>query len=138
MRPIDHKGFKTLAQIRSAALLAKQGKTKEALDIYSVVIGDINAAPVLRDLAAIRAGYIEADTLAPADLKARLVRFDASDSTWKNEMREIIAVSAWRTKDYKMADDMAQAIIADPQAGPGIRQRAQRLAGLLRPLLATP
>lgn len=135
---IDHKGFKTLAQIRSAALLAKQGKAKEALDIYSAVIGDIHAAPALRDLAAIRAAYLEADTLAPADLKARLVRFDASDSTWKNEMREVIAVSAWRIKDYKMADDMAQAIIADPQAGPGIRQRAQRLAGLLKPLLATP
>lgn len=135
---IDHKGFKTLAQIRSAAILAKQGKIKEALDIYSVVIGDIHAAPALRDLAAIRAAYLEADTLAPADLKARLVRFDASDSTWKNEMREIIAVSAWRTKDYKMADEMTAAIIADPQAGPGIRQRAQRLAGLLKPLLATP
>jgi hypothetical protein len=135
---IDHKGFKTLAQLRTAGLLSKQGKTKEALDMYSVVIGDIHAEPVLRDLAAIRAAYLEADTLAPADLKARLIRFDATGSRWKNEMREIIGISAWRVKDYAMARDMAEAIIADPQAGPGIRQRAQRLAGLLKPLLASP
>jgi hypothetical protein len=135
---VDHKGFRTLAQIRSAALLSGQGKTNEALDIYSVVIGDIHAQPALRDLAAIRAAYLEADTLAPADLRARLVRFDATGSPWRNEMREIIGISAWRVKDHAMANDMAQAIIADPLAGPGIRQRAQRLAGLLKPLLATP
>jgi hypothetical protein len=135
---IDHAGFKSLAQIRSAALLSKQGKTKEALALYSVVIGDIHAAPVLRDLAAIRAAYIEADTLAPADLKARLIRFDATDSKWKNEMREIIGLSAWRMEDYKTVDEMTQAILADPLAAGGIRQRAQRLSGLVKPLLAAP
>jgi hypothetical protein len=135
---IDHAGFKTLAQIRAGSLLAKQGKTKEALEQYSVVIGDIQAAPALRDLAAIRAAYLEADTLAPADLKARLVRFDATDSKWKNEMREIIAISAWRVKDYKMVDELTTAILGDPLAAGGIRQRATRLAGLVKPMLAAP
>jgi hypothetical protein len=136
---ISHAGYKGLAELRAAALLATQGKTAEAVAAFEAVAATTSADPTLRDLAAIRAGYLQADTLSPEDLQAKLSRFDVEGSPWRNAVREITGLAAWRTKNYMLADKTMNAIVADPEAPADLRQRAQTLIGLLAPLLpATP
>lgn len=132
---IGHGGYKMLAALRTAGLLAEQGKTAEAVKAFEAVAADGSADPALRDLASIRAVYLLADTMAPEDLQKRLAAFDVDGGQWRNEMREIVGIAAWRTKNYGLADKVMNEIVADPAAAPGIRQRAQVMIDLLTPLL---
>ena len=43
----------------------------------------------------------------------------------------------WRLKDYAGADKQVQAILADPETPPQLRQRAQMMAQLLQPMVTS-
>lgn len=132
---ITHSGFKELASFRSAALLAQQGKTDEAVKAYAAISADTSADQSLRELADIRAGYLLVDTTSPQDLQTRLARYDVEGSLWRNEVREIVGLAAWRSMDYALAETNMNSIMTDPQAPPGLRQRAKTMLDLLAPLL---
>jgi hypothetical protein len=132
---ISHEGYAALANMRAANLLASQGKTAEAVKIYDAVAADGAADAVLRDLARMRAAIALADTATPADLEARVKPFDAAGNPWRHAAREIMAAALWRSGDIMGADKQVQAILADPEAPAGVRQRAMVLAELLAPQL---
>jgi hypothetical protein len=133
---IDHSGYGQLARLREAGVLAEQGKTDEAVKLLDALAADGSADPTLRDLAKIRAGYLLADTLKPDELQVRLGAFDKDGNPWRLAAREIFGLAAWRTGDHEMADRYMNAIVADPEASPSMRQRAQTMIQLLTPLLA--
>jgi len=132
---IDFAGYARLAKLRDAANLAAQGKVDDAVKLYDASAGDGSAPPALRDLARIRAGYLLADKSSPADLTTRLASFDNDQSDWRGPAREIIALAAYRTGDYALADRYANAIVADPNLPVSLRERAKRMVALLTPLL---
>jgi hypothetical protein len=137
LKTISHAGFVRLAKLRRAANLAVEGKSDEAVALYDEVAADTGADPAARDLARIRAGYLLADKLAPADLIKRLGALDNDESEWRGAAREIFALAAYRTGDYAMADRYANAILADGGVPMSQRQRAKLLVELLTPLLGT-
>jgi hypothetical protein len=133
---ISHSGFTNLAKLREAAVLASEGKSADAVKIYDAVAADASADPTLRDLAKLRAAAALADTAAFADIEARLKPFDAEGNPWRHVARELLVSVQWRLKDYQGADARVQAILADPETPPSLRQRAQMMAQLLQPLVA--
>jgi hypothetical protein len=133
---IEHEGYATLANLRSAAALASQGKADESVAAYDAVANDQSIDQSIRDLARIRAGYILVDKLTPAELISRLGSFDNEQSPWRGLAREIFALSAYRTGDYAMADRYLNAIIADQGVALELRQRAQTLLEVITPLLS--
>lgn len=135
LQHISQTGFKTLADLRSAAILVQQGKTDEALKTYEAVAADGSADATLRELAEIRAGYLLADTLGPEDLQKRLAKFDTDGNAWRNDMREIVGIAAWRAKNYVLADKVMNDILSDISASGGVRQRASMMLELIAPLL---
>jgi hypothetical protein len=76
--------------------------------------------------------------LTPAELVTKLGDLDQDGNPWRNPVREIIAVAAYRTGDHQLADKYVNMILGDPAAAPGLRQRAQMMADLLLPLLDKP
>ena len=132
---IDFPGYARLAKLRHAANLAIEGKPGDAVKLYDDVAADGSAAPSLRDLARIRAGYLLADKSSPADLTPRLSGFDNDGSDWRGAAREIIALAAYRTADYALADRYANSIVADAALPVSLRERAKRMVALLTPLL---
>jgi hypothetical protein len=132
---INHTGFKQLALLQQASLLAEQGKTKEAVAAYDAVVADASVDGSLRDLARIRAGYLLADSVKPDELISRLGSFDKDGQVWRHAAREIFALAAYRTGDYSMADRYMNANFADPETPQDMRQRAQIMIQLLTPLL---
>jgi hypothetical protein len=133
---VDHAGFKQLASLQSAILLAEQGKTKEAVAAFDSVAADSSVDVTLRDLARIRAGYLLADTAKPDELLSRLGSFDRDGQAWRHAAREIFGIAAFRTGDYAMADRYMNANFADPETPPDMRDRAQVMIQLLTPLLS--
>jgi hypothetical protein len=137
LKAVNHAGFARLAKLRLAANLAVEGKIDEAVALYDGIAADTGADQSLRDLARIRAGYLLADKLGPADLIGRLGALDNDQSQWRGAAREIFALAAYRTGDYSMADRYANAIIADSDVPLSLRQRAKVMVDVLTPLLGT-
>ncbi len=132
---INHPGYRLLAKLREAGVLATQGKTEDAVKIYDAVAAGAGNDAALRDLAKIRAGYVLADTLNPDELAARVGSFDQAGNPWRHAAREIIGIAAWRTGDHKLAQTKMETILSDAEAPRALRQRAQTLSQLLTPLL---
>lgn len=133
---VNHQGFGTLAKLEQAALLASKGDTDKAVAAYDAFAADSSNDSALADLARIRAGYLLADTQIPDQLLTRLGPFDKDASIWRNEAREIFGLSAWRVKDYAMANRYFAAIAGDTKASAGLRQRAQMMLQLAAPNLS--
>ncbi len=132
---VNHAGFGQLAKMQQAAILGAKGETDKAVAAYDAFAADATSDPALADLARIRAGYLLIDTQSPDQLLTRLGRFDKDDAQWHNEAREIFALSAWRVKDYAMANRYFSAIMADEKATAGLKQRAQLMLQLIAPNL---
>ena len=132
---VNHQGFGSLAKLEQAAILGAKGDTDKAVAAYDAFAADTANDPALADLARIRAGYLLVDSQTPNQLLTRLGPFDNETSIWRNEAREIFGLSAWRVKDYAMAKLYFGAIVIDPKAGAGLKQRAQMMLQLVAPNL---
>jgi hypothetical protein len=132
---VHHAGYGQLAQISQAGILATKGETDKAVAAYDAFAADVKSDAALADLARIRAGYLLVDTQSPDQLLTRLGRFDKDDALWHNEAREIFGLSAWRVKDFTMADRYFKAILADKESSGAMKQRAEMMAQLISPNL---
>jgi hypothetical protein len=132
---VHHEGFSQLGQLRMAQALADQGEAEKAVAAFDAFAADPKTDPALADLARIRAGYALVDTSTPDQLLLRLGRFDKDGETWRNEAREIFGLSAWRIKDFTMAQNYMDAIYKDDKAPAAMRQRAQIMIQLIAPNL---
>ncbi len=137
-KAVKHAGYGQLARVREAAVLAEQGETAKAVAAYDAIAGDTAVDPIMNDLARIRAGYLLVDTAKPDELQARLGTFDKEGEVWRHQAREILGLAAWRATDYVTADRYMNAILADPETPPALRQRTQAMVQLIAPLLPKP
>lgn len=129
---IGHSGYGVLARLRAASA---NGKPDEAVKAYDAIAADTAVAPLLRDLARIRAAYLLVDRAKPEVVTARVKDIDAAGNSWRHAAREIMALALWRANDYAGTDKQTAAILADPETPPALRKRAQMLSELLLPKL---
>ena len=130
---VKHSGFGQLAKLREAAVLGEKGDIAKAVATYDALAADTAAEPALADLARIRAGYLLVDKSTPDQLLTRLGKFDRDDNTWRFAAREIFGLSAFRIKDFVMADRYMNAVYADAGAPAALKQRAQVMIQLIAP-----
>ncbi|TWA68018.1 hypothetical protein FBZ82_106140 [Azospirillum brasilense] len=123
-------GMAALAQLNAAALLAREGKTAEAVAVYDKLSGTAGAAPVYRELAALLSVMHQLDSGDPAQLQARLQPLTADANPWRFSAREMSAVLAARAGDKDKARTLFQQLADDSQAPAGVRSRASDLATL--------
>jgi hypothetical protein len=135
LKAVEHPGFAQLAKIREAAIIAAQGDLPKAIAAYDAIIADTSTDKVTADLARIRQGYLLVDTLSPDELLTKLGSFDKEGEPWRHAAREIFGLSAYRIKDFSMADRYMNAIFADPDAPQAVKQRAQVMVQLIAPEL---
>ncbi|MEO6609427.1 MAG: tetratricopeptide repeat protein [Aestuariivirga sp.] len=134
---VHHAGFGQMAKLREAILLGAKGDTEKSVAALDAFAADSSNDPALIDVARIRAGYALVDSAKPDELLTRLGRYDNDTASWHNEAREIFALTAWRTKDYTMADRYFRAIRDGKDASPNQRQRAEMMLQLIAPNLVT-
>ncbi|MDQ2104518.1 hypothetical protein [Azospirillum isscasi] len=123
-------GMAALAQLNAAALLAREGKTAEAVAVYDRLSGNGGAASVYRELAALLSVMHQLESGDPAQLQARLQPLTADANPWRFSAREMTAVLAARAGDKDRARTLFQQLADDSQAPAGVRSRAADLATL--------
>ncbi|HEV7265385.1 MAG TPA: tetratricopeptide repeat protein [Falsiroseomonas sp.] len=125
-------GYRTLAQLRAAALKAETGDRAAALSLWEEVATDSEAGPLYRDLATLMTVMHALDSGDPAQLAARLGPLAAEGNPWRASAREAQALLALRQGQNEEARRILEALVADQAAPQGIRERAQRVAAGLR------
>ena len=123
-------GYRVLARLREAAQIARTDP-KAAVTAYEKIAAEGGADQVMRDFAALRAGYLLVDTSSYADLKAALEPLTGANRAFRHSARELLALSAWKAGDTGAARQWADTILADPQSPPGTRNRAEVLSELI-------
>jgi hypothetical protein len=122
--------YRVLARLREAAELASSDK-KAAITAYQAIATDKNAGPVIEDLATVRAGFLQVDTVSYSELRASLEPLTASDRPFRHSAREILALSAWKAGDAAETRRWTEMMLADPLTPTSTRSRAAILSELV-------
>lgn len=123
-------GYRQLARLREAAELA-QTDAKAAVAAYEKIAADGSVGPVLRDLAALRAGALHIDAGALDEARQRLEPLAAEGRTFRHTAREFLVLAAWRAGDAAAAKRWFDMMMTDAQTPAANRSRAEMLMALL-------
>lgn len=138
LEPSLTKGYQLLSQLERAAISIKAKNYPEAIALLDSIAKDQAASPEMRDVALLRSAYLQAETASLADMRARLDKLAVPESAFRFSAEELLGYVALRTGDLKSARDYFAAILSDPSAPSGLRQRAQDMAGLVAAKLPEP
>lgn len=120
-------GYRVLARLRQAALLAKQGERDQAVSIYNSLSGDSSVDETFRDLALILSIMQGEETIDPALAVTRLEPVAAKAGPWRYFARELTAVYAHAAGNSALATEELQILADDSSAPAGVRGRAAEL-----------
>ena len=123
-------GYAAVARMAQADSLLAQGKTAEAVAIYTEMMKDDRQG--LGEVARVRAAWAQADTLSTAELRTLLAPVDNDKSAWRYMAREILAYRAFRDGKTAEAQKGFEALAKADDAPSSIRQRAAAMATLIR------
>jgi len=122
-------GYRLLARLRGAALLAEAGKREAALAEWDGIAHDARIDPLYRDLATLYWALHGLDegpgAIDPATLESRLAPL--ATGPWKASVTELRALVALRRGDAAAARGLLVPLLADPAAPAPMRERVQRL-----------
>ena len=123
-------GYRMLARFRAAADLA-QAKPPEAVKTYDELAADTSLGTTLQDLAAVRAGMLVVDNAPLSEMQRRLDPASAPERSFRHTARELLALSAWRNRDFAAARRYIDMIATDAETPAGTRARAEVLSALI-------
>lgn len=123
-------GYATLARFRQASLLAKDGKTAEAVAAYdALATAETNAR--LRELALVLAANLLVDGGDVAAVQQRVGGLLTPNNPMHNAAREAVGLTQYRAGELDAALATFQEILADPLAQQDQRRRVQLYAAQL-------
>ncbi len=123
-------GYRTLARFRAAAVRAQQDH-KGAVEAYDALASDSSLAQPLRDLAAVRSGFLLVDSSSYADMTKRLEPLTAAGRPFRHTARQLLALSAWHAGDLTAARHWFDIIMTDAETPASIRSQIQVLMALV-------
>ena len=126
-------GYAALANFQLASALSDKGDALGAIKAYDAIAADTAIDEMMRNLARVKAGLLAVDVMAIEEIETRLGSLNTRDNPWRNAVREIIALAAFKAGDVNKADRLYTEIIGDLTAPQGLRERAQIMLSLLQP-----
>ena len=120
-------GYRTLARLRAAALLAEIGQLDAALAAWDTLSRDQEADTLYRDLATVMWGLHALDTGDGAQIEARMAPLTAAGAPWRASAREVQALAALKQGNAEQARRALQAVMTDAATPQALRDRAGRL-----------
>ena len=120
-------GYRTLARLSAAAMLAKDGQLKQALGLWQAIAADGSAEPLLRQLATLLWVRHQIDTGDPQLLASRLKPLTEPGGAWRPLAEEGLALLDLRQKREPAAKQTLRELAQDATAPDGVRQRASLL-----------
>lgn len=115
-------GYPVLAEFAKAALLAKGGDSAGAVAAYDKLANDQSNVR-LRELALLQAAAILVDTGSVADVEARVGTIATDGNPLRRVAHELLGLAQFKAGDNEAAKASFEAILNDPLAQEGIRNR---------------
>lgn len=125
-------GYRTLAELKQAELRLAAGDAAGAAALYHTVANG-NADKLYRDLALLKACYLELDIIDPARIEKLVEPLTQESSPWRHSAREITALAALRKGDAAAADELFRKLADDIAAPQGVRARAAEMLAARQP-----
>lgn len=116
-------GYRTLARLRAAGLLADAGKLSAAQALWDQLSSDPNTDPLLRQLASLLWVQRGLATSDPAALRTRLVTQMSADDPYHALAAEAQALLDLRLHNPDGARAVLESLLADPTLPSGVRAR---------------
>lgn len=126
-------GYPELAALEIAGLKAQTGDIEGAVADYDAFAANNSNDEDLRNVAALQAAFYLLDTADAATIRSRLDGLATSDTVWKSQALEIIALALWKAGELEDAGNIYREISADFQAPRGVRQRSAIVLNLMAP-----
>jgi hypothetical protein len=120
-------GYRFLASLREARLLADAGDVSQAVAAFDAAAADDALDATYRDLARLLAVSNGMGVLSMAEVEQRIAAIDAPDNPFRFSARELLAVAAIQAGARERAGDLLRANLEDPAAPPAMRARATEL-----------
>lgn len=117
-------GYPALARFRQASLLARDGKTDEAVAAYDA-LATAETNPRLRELALVLAAFLLVDSGDVSAVEQRVGGLASPESPMRNAAREAIGLTQYEAGDLAAAKATFEQITADPLAGQEVRGRVE-------------
>lgn len=130
--------YAALAYVHQADALLKAGDKPGAIAALDKAANNKSTPAMLRGMAQVKAGLLVADTATYEEMNTRLASLNEADNPWRNSVRELLGLAAYRAKNYDEAQTNFAAIIADTTAQAGLRDRAHVMQALLAPHISVP
>ena len=130
-------GYRALARFRAATELAKTDAAKAVAE-YDSLGKDPSIAPLMQNVAQVRAALLLVDTAPLADIEGRMKPLDTPEGAFRHSAREIIGLAQYKAGDFKAATDTFSAILNDGQTPPGLRRRAELMRTLAAASIPVP
>jgi hypothetical protein len=123
-------GYPTLARFRQASLLAKDGKTKQAVQAYDALSGTLKDKN-LREVALVMAAYLLVDEGDVAGIQSRVDGLITPADPMRNAAREAIGLAQYKAGKLDDALKTFKEIAADPQTPRDMQMRVAIYSGQL-------
>lgn len=124
--------YPLLARMRSAGILADQGKTQQAIAAFKKIGADDNVPLAIRNAARIRAGFLLVDHGSYGDVADQVQPLSGADNPFRSSAREALGLAAWKAGDTKNAKKWFEQITGDTQAPGSIASEAQMMLDLIQ------
>jgi hypothetical protein len=121
------EGYRTLARLRAAGVMADTGDLKGALAQWDAVSADSDADPDLRSFADLQWGLHQIDSGDPAAVQTRLQKLTGAGAAWRGLALEGEALLAIRQGKTDEARALLKSLVADPTVSDSVRGRASGL-----------
>lgn len=122
--------YPVLAKFRSAALLAKDGKTAEAIAAYDALTTTVSDRS-LRELAAVFAGYLAVDGGDALAVTQRVGDLNTDEHPMRNAAREAIGLAHYKAGELTEARAVFDQVANDPLAPRDLALRISLYIGQL-------
>lgn len=124
------QGYRSLARLQEAGAVARRDP-KAAVAAYDALAVDSTLDQKLRELAALRAGFILVDSATLDEMNRRIEPLAGPNGAFRHSARELLALTAWRMGDVKAVRRWSDVIMADAETPASIRNRTEMLLALV-------
>lgn len=126
-----HAGYIFLSKMSQADAYARDKNLIEAVKLYDTIASNSALQQNDRDVASIKAAYLLVDGATLDDIKARVANINVVENAFRFQARELIALSAYKNKDFKQSNQVFSELSQNAQTPDSIRARASNVLLLL-------
>lgn len=125
------KGYAALARLTDAGAIASHD-AKAGIKAYDALVTDPSYDDSLKNLAQLRAAFLRLDTDSPKEFEQRYAGLAAENGTYRNSLRELLALAALKDGDTAAAQKWLEQVATDPTTPVSLRRRADAFLALVQ------